>query len=307
MIDCGFPVIRYERAHSPLQWGEQHGETYRDAVRQLAAIRRGLMFEKNPGLRDSIVSELAQQQWRISAEYDAALTDELVGISRGAGLPLEDLVVLNNYTDFRDIQVPDQGCSTVFVHRGTPLSGQTWDMHGSAKNFVCVIDAPAVEAEHRLRIFSVVGCVGMMGFHSAGRMVGVNNINTNGARPGLMWPLLVRRMLQARTLPEMTEWLISAPVTSGHAYLLAGTDGASFWEVMPDLAERVDALSAGQSGAIFHTNHCLGKQAQRREVPLARTSTTHIRYELLKKKMETVNTLNDLYELLNDHENYPQS
>ncbi len=123
----------------------------------------------------------------------------------------------------------------------------------------------------------------------------------------MLWPVVVRRMLRAGSAVAMVELLTSAPVTSGHAYLIGDRQEASLWEVMPGLAERVAQLAASESGAIFHTNHCLGPQALLREVALARTSTTHIRYRLLEKKLGGVATIHDLYELLNDHENYPQS
>lgn len=307
MTDVGFPVIRYEANATSLAWGEMHGALYRDAIRELVEIRRSLMAAKNPQLRGERVRRLAQQQWHLTSRYDADLAEELTGIARGAAIAVEDLVVLNNYTDFRDIQIGDEGCSTVYIHRGSPMAGQTWDMHRSAKRFVCVLDIPAPPGDQRIRAFSVVGCVGMMGFHTGGRMIGVNNINTNGARAGVLWPVLVRKVLLADGLEEMEVTLQSAPVTSGHAYLVAAPQGAAFWEVMPDLAERVEALLGGAEGHLFHTNHCLGEQAKKREIVESRSATTEVRYGLLKKKVGAVHNLKALYDLLNDHENYPQS
>jgi isopenicillin-N N-acyltransferase-like protein len=147
----------------------------------------------------------------------------------------------------------------------------------------------------------------MMGYKPNGLMLGVNNINTDGARPGVLWPVVVRKILAANTHGEMDSILQSAPVTSGHCYLLASTQRGEFWEVMPGLAEKVSTLTAAESGYLFHTNHCLGRLAQQREIPVALNSTTHIRYELLQKKIADVRTFDDAYNLLNDHENYPKS
>ena len=230
------------------------------------------------------------------------------GYVRGAGISIADLVVLNNYTDFRDIQVPDQGCSVAFTsYDGNPVVGQTWDMHGSAKQFVCCLEVPCPGFDRPSVLFSIVGCLGMMGFHPAGHMIGVNNINTDGAVPGVLWPAVIRKVLGQRNHQRMDEALESAPVSSGHAYLLASGQAGEFWEVMPGLAERVARLDVAQDGYLFHTNHCLGDQAKKRETAIGQNSTTQIRYDLLEKKIASTRTRQDMYKLMNDHENYPKS
>ncbi len=308
MRDQGFPVIRYDAAHTPRQWGQNHGEMYRQGISELIEIRTKLMREKNPGLTSQLVLELARQQWEATERYDSDLHDELLGIAEGAGTSTTNIVILNNYTDFRDICVPDQGCSVAYVnYQRRPVTGQTWDMHGSAKQYVCCLQVPCPGYEQPAILFSLVGCVGMMGFHPSGRMVGVNNINTDGARAGAVWPAIIRRTLDRDSHSDMVEELTAAPVTSGHCYLIASREGGEFWEIMPDLAERVSTLPIQEDGYLIHTNHCLGEQAQRREMVVARNSTTHIRYELMQKKISAVRDFDDVYELMNDHENYPKS
>ncbi len=308
MIDCGFPIIRYEAGQPPEAWGRAHGESFRDAIRELADIRASLMFEKNPGLQGDVIDQLARQQWEATRQFDAPLTAELQGIADGASIAITDLVILNNYTDFRDIQVDDQGCSLAYVNNGGgPVVGQTWDMHGSAKRYCCCIELPEDDTRGRVVLFSAVGCVGMMGFNSHGGMLGVNNINTDGAVPSVMWPVIVRRVLDQSTHQQMIHWLTTSPKTSGHSYLIAVRDHAEMWEVAPGCHERVDRKLPGETGCMFHTNHCLGEQMIKREVAVSQNSTTHIRFELMKQKIGAVSTLDQMYELMNDHENYPKS
>jgi isopenicillin-N N-acyltransferase-like protein len=308
MIDVGFPIIKYPQNKSPLEWGRAHGESFRTAIGELAAIRGLLLREKNPNLTDDHIASLADAQWQITRQFDRELAEELSGIAGGANLSITDLVILNNYTDFRDIQVTDQGCSLVYInYEQGPIAGQTWDMHGSAKNYVCVLDIEDVHAETAMIVFSLVGCVGLTGYNDRGAMIGVNNINTKGARPGVMWPAMVRSALKQTSFEEMVKLLVAARKTSGHNYLVAAGDQADMWEVAPDLSERVDHKRAGEWGYLFHTNHCLGPKMALRETAIAQNSTTHIRYDLLKKKIGSVQSYRGLYELLNDHENYPQS
>jgi isopenicillin-N N-acyltransferase-like protein len=307
MTDVNFPVISYASNTTSRQRGRLHGEAFRGPIAELAKIRRELMVQKNPGLTPQRIATLAAQQWGETLLFDSVVADEIAGLSDGSGLSLEDIIVLNNYTDFRDILVPDQGCSVMYVNRREPLAGQTWDMHASAKNYVCCIEIDAENAVDRQVIFSLVGCVGLMGYNGRGMMVGVNNINTSGARPGVIWPVLIRSLLQRRTFASMRELLTTAPVTSGHTYLLATAEQAEFWEVMPDLSERVSRVAPPERGQLFHTNHCLGEKSRQRELVAAQSSTTHVRFGLLEKKIGQVKSFDDAYALLNDHENYPQA
>lgn len=307
MIDAGFPLIRYSAGESPREHGRQHGESFREAIAELAAIRRELMIQKNPGLKPPIIRTLAAEQWSCTRTADPQTAEEIEGIADGASCSIESLVVLNNYTDFRDIHVPEQGCSVIYANRQNPLAGQTWDMHSTAKNYVCCLEIDADDPKDRQVLFSLVGCVGLMGYNGCGLMVGVNNINTEGARPGILWPALVRKLLRLRTLEAIRQALVKAPITSGHTYLIASQEAAEFWEVMPDLAEPVSKIALPDRGHLFHTNHCLAESTRRREITSAISSTTHIRYELLERKVGSVDSFDDAYRLLNDHENYPKA
>jgi isopenicillin-N N-acyltransferase-like protein len=307
MIDAGFPLIRYAVGIPPRDRGRQHGESFRAAIAELAAIRRDLMIQKNPGLTPAVIRTLAAEQWSCTLSTDRQTAEEIEGIAEGADCSIESLVILNNYTDFRDIHVADQGCSVIFVNRDRPLAGQTWDMHSTAKNYVCCLQIEAESPGEQQVLFSLVGCVGLMGYNGQGLMVGVNNINTDGARPGILWPMLVRQLLRLKSLGEIRRALLSAPITSGHTYLIASRDAAEFWEVMPGLAEPISRIALPDRGHLFHTNHCLGANTRKREVTAALSSTTHVRYGLLEKKIGDVDTFDDAYRLLNDHENYPMA
>jgi isopenicillin-N N-acyltransferase-like protein len=265
------------------------------------------MLKKNPALKDSL-EHLASLQYHASQKFAPQITEELLGISEGASLSVTDLVILNNYTDFRDIDLTDEGCSTVHLQNEThTLSGQTWDMHRSAKNYVCTIKInPCPEAPAQI-IFSLIGCVGLMGFNQYRLGMGVNNINTKKAKAQVIWPVLVREILRQKTIANMRTKLINAKVTSGHNYLLSGLDGGEHWEVTPGLAKIASEIKLGEEGGIFHTNHCINPEIQKLEDQASLSSTTFSRYLLLNKKIPKIKTLKDFYGLLTDHEEYPKS
>lgn len=305
--NCQFPYIKYQSGKSSEEWGRSHGEEFRVAIKELAEIRRHLMLAKNPALSKNL-ERLAMEQLDLSRKFANHLALEIEGIAAGANLTLTDLVILNNYTDFRDISLPEEGCSTVHIQTPTEtLSGQTWDMHRSAKNYMCIVHVPKTDLHSAQLVLTLVGCVGLMGVNTDNGLIGVNNINTCKAKTGLIWPLLVRKTLEATSLGEMRSTLLTAPVTSGHNYLISTPEGGENLEITPVLSEKVSALNHGQTGGIFHTNHCLGYEVEKLEDKKSMSSTTFNRYNLLSKKTYKVTNLSDFKNLLTDHDQFPKS
>ena len=308
MQDCGFPIINYDKNKTPLEWGQAHGEEFKTAIKELIEIRRGLMFDKNPNITGQVLDDLAAEQWQATAHMNHDIHHELEGIRQGSDVSISDIVILNNYTDFRDIQLPDEGCSVASISKdGAIFTGQTWDMHSSAKRFLSAINIPEKDGRPAHVAFSIVGCVGMMGLNSNGQFIGVNNINTDKARAGVIWPALIRHCLEATDYRDLSDRLLSARVTSGHNYILASNAISECWEVTPTDQERTGRVLVAENSQLFHTNHCLGERIKQLETPLAMNSTTHIRYKLVEKKITDVTDLDSLEQMFKDHENYPKS
>ena len=304
-MDCGFPYIKYKENEGPRDWGRSHGEEFREGIKELFEIRKDLMLARNPDLKDEL-DTLAKIQWEKSRALAPDIVEELQGIVEGSNLTLTDIVILNNYTDFRDIEGHDQGCSTVYGKTGeSSYSGQTWDMHSSAKNYVAMVHSPKTTNGEENITFSLVGCVGMAGVNGKGNLIGVNNINTLGAKPGVIWPVLIRKVLQQDSYEKMLDILKNVAPTSGHSYIVGSKEQGSIWEVSPGLVENTGDLN--EDGYIFHTNHCLGEKTKKIEFQSGVNSTTHIRYDLLVKKLPNLKSVVDLEKLFKDHENYPKS
>ena len=307
MNDQGFPIIEYKATDSYFDWGVQHGEEYKSGIKELISIRKELMLAKNPSIKNHL-DELANAQWNETQKFAPHLIEELKGIYIGADVSLTDITILNNYTDFRDLSLPEEGCSTIHVQNDQEVySGQTWDMHGSAKKYVSLVKVPSRDGLPASVNFSLVGCVGMMGVNSEGCLVGVNNINTKNAKAGIIWPVLVRKLLTLKSLKEIKSQLINAPVTSGHNYIVSSIMGGAHIEVTPHEHDIVSSVIPGDTTSIFHTNHCLGENVTKVEDQTAMSSTTHIRFDILTKKTKDITSFDQLHSLLTDHENHPKS
>ncbi len=306
--NCQFPLIKYQPGKTNYEWGLLHGKEFSLPIKELVDIRKKLMLSKNPKLKTKL-DELALEQFNLTMSFAPHLADELKGIATGANISITDIVILNNYTDFRDITLPEEGCSTVHINtpNGNVLSGQTWDMHRSAKNYMCLIHVPKNEHHGEQIILTLVGCVGLMGVNSKNALIGVNNINTTNAKTGLIWPVLVRKVCEQTTLEQMRKTLLNAPVTSGHNYLISTVEGGEHLEVTPTVSEKVAALVKGQIGSIFHTNHCIGFEIEKLEDKSSMSSTTFNRWSLLSGKTNQVNSLQDFKSLLTNHDEFPKS
>lgn len=299
-IDYGFPIIEYKQELSPLENGINHGMLFSEGIKELVQIRKALMLAKNPRLVGRL-DELALIQFEESKKMNPNIALEMQGIAQGAQCSLSDIVILNNYTDFRDITLPDEGCTTIYVKtKEQSLGGQTWDMHSSAKRFLCVIKTP------NEYILTLLGCVGLMGIGNNGLFIGVNNINTTDAKPGVIWPALVRHCLEVDSFDEMEDRLITANVTSGHNYLIGSKDIGKHWEITPNIK---DEIYPNQSVpyTIFHTNHCLGINAAKIEDKASLSSTTHARFELAQSLTKNIQNLEGLEGFLKSHEGFPKS
>ncbi len=272
-------VVELTGTH-PRAWGEQHGETMRDQIRALYEVRLRLTLQKTDLQTEQNVLRLAEAHVPVLAEYDAALADELAGIARASGLTPAHLVVVNHYTDLRDLRqkdVPDDpgGCSAIFLSSpaGDRVLAQTWDMHGSAEPFAILLKVPGApdggaptprvspagvpQGESTL-LFTIAGCLGMTGLTSWGLGLTINNLNSVDATIGVLWPATVRKALRQRDARRARDAILDTNQGSGRHYITADARDAFGIESSGTKKKTIfdDAASPGR-GPYLHTNHCV--------------------------------------------------
>lgn len=294
----------------PAKWGEQHGESFRDDIKAIAAIRMELTLSKTDfGTQENVLA-LARHHLPLLQQFDAALFAELNGIARGAKVTPEEIVVVNHYTDLRDLRLADlkrlsgetDGCSALFVAPGTErILAQTWDMHGSAEPYALLIKVPAiadgggvdkVNAAGIPRLgstvlFSIAGCLGMTGMSSWGVGLTINNLNSTDATMGVVWPAIVRKTLRQPSALAMRDLIMSSNIGSGRHYILADERHVFGIETS---GTKKKVIREDGTGPYFHTNHCVDDEM----APTARIlpgSSTLQRYatlgEIVKKQPPT--------------------
>jgi isopenicillin-N N-acyltransferase-like protein len=243
---------------TPTQWGEVHGETYAQEIAEVARMRTGLCLTVGGFSTQEEVFALAAKHLPLLRAFDTDLHDELLGIAAGSGCTKEEIIVVNHYTDMRDMGPLIAGadeCTVVLAEtREGPFLAQTWDMHASANDFLLVFKVPETGTAPAAWVLSITGCVGMSGMNSAGVGCTINNLRSTDAHVGIVWPALVRRVLREKSAVGGRNIVMGANIGSGHHYLTADASAAFGIETSGKLKE---CVHRGTPGNFIHTNHCL--------------------------------------------------
>lgn len=281
------------QGRSPRARGEQHGETFKSEIRGIYEVRLRLMLQKTDLSTEANVLALAQHHLPALQRFDAGLHDELCAIAAAAGLTPAHLVVVNHYTDLRDLnqqtlrslQSGDPGgCSAWLVDDGDQrVLGQTWDMHASATPYALLMTVPNDDGTKSV-VFTITGCLGMTGMTSTGVALTINNLNSVDATIGVVWPALVRKTLQSTSAQQALSTLQTSPIGSGRHYVVAD-DKEAFGMETSGTKKKIIFHQREQSATYFHTNHCVDPEM----APTAKIlpgSTTLQRYETLKTRVD---------------------
>jgi isopenicillin-N N-acyltransferase-like protein len=291
--------------------GEAHGETWRAEIRELADIRTQLTLVRGSFRDRAQVLAVAQLHLPELARVEPDLHAELEGIARGAGITAAQAVVLNHYTDLRDIAPEEQpaddgGCTTLYVHGPEgPVIGQTWDMHATAEPFVRLIRVAPRGSGREVLCFTLTGCLGMTGMNERGVAVCINNLSCTDARVGMVWPALIRVLLAQASAAAAHELLMRTELSSGRFFMIA--DAGDYFGVETTGRHKV-LTQTGSRTAHVHTNHCFDpKLRQFERVPAA--STTFRRLELASTlyAQRRPDTARAMFEFLASHEGWPRS
>jgi len=315
----------------PIEWGRLHGESFRGEIKALAAIRAYLCTKVGGFKTIGDVRAAATAHLPVLARYHLGLYEELLGIAEGAKLTPEDIVIVNHYTDLRDLD-PDpaswhpaperdderasfagpgatglggDGCSVIWSETPTGrIVAQTWDMHATAIPYVMMLHVPESADGPAASLLTVTGCLGMAGLNAARVSIAINNLFSTDATLGVVWPAVVRRALHRRTAQAARDVIATSPIGSGHHYFVA--DRQTAFAIEASGTRRKQVFSGG--GVYCHTNHSLDADvAARSKVPP--TSTTYDRMSWLEASLAAsgVADLDDAWRRLGSEDGWPRS
>lgn len=302
---------------TPYEMGYQHGQVYREEIRRYTAERVALVqagqWSGQVELSRAEVLNLAEACIPAHDTYAPELMAECRGMAAATGLSLAELIIVSGFTDFvdtvyRTYQKRDplqpmlaiDDCTAFIVPDalagGAGFFGQTWDMHDTATEFVILLQLEPDDGPAAL-VFTTTGCIGQMGMNEHGLAVGINNLLGADGQIGVVWPFVVRKILQQDNLDDALACLTEAPLAGAHNYLLFDATGAGY---------NVEAMSSHcvvtplASEPLLHTNHCLFPETEALSQPRLPESQSdseerlHMAETLLRERPLTINHLQNL-------------
>ena len=313
------PVI--ELFGTPYEMGRAHGEALADQVREFVESVTAVHRMNNAYLavgKDSL-EIFCKKNLGFLEKFSPELVQEMHGIADGASVTFEDILYLNSFLELEDLRAPGVGarvlpdslwgCTTFNVTRdagegGRAYIGQTYDMEKYYEKFLCLLRITPESGPAQL-VISFAGILGLNGLNSAGVGAVINKVTATDARPGVIYPFIMRKALAGERIGDALGAAIFSPRAGGINYQFAGSGVAFCAETSATWYELLEI-----DGAIAHTNHFVGASMRKFETPnwLSHGGSMvrkQVADAFLKKHSGSLNP-EKLMELTRDHTNYPR-
>ncbi|AMK12127.1 C45 family autoproteolytic acyltransferase/hydolase [Pseudodesulfovibrio indicus] len=313
------PVI--ELSGTPFDMGLAHGRALKnlirefvDSVTEVHRMNNGYLSVDKPPLETFCMKNLGFLE-----KFSPDLVEEMRGIAEGAGVTFREILYLNSFLELEDLRAPSVGarvlpdglwgCTTFNVTReagegGRAYIGQTYDMEKYYEKFLCLLRITPEKGPSQL-VVSFAGILGLNGLNSAGVGAVINKVTATDARPGVIYPFIMRKALASERIGDALGAAIFSPRAGGINYQFAGSGVAFCAETSAAYYQLLEI-----DGSIAHTNHFVGSDMRRFETPnwLSHGGSMvrrQVADNFLKKHRGTLNP-EKLKELTRDHTNHPR-
>jgi isopenicillin-N N-acyltransferase-like protein len=304
------PFIRVGGSHREI--GRQIGEACARQVRRSLENAHLLLASAYESLQ--LTWEGAQIQARkylpFAQERYPQYVDEMVGISEGAGVAFDDVVVLNAMEAVTTDALHLVKCTSLAINERWTADGHVLLAHNEDwlpedENDVYVMHATPND-EPPFIAMSYGGLLPNVGFNALGIAQGCDSVYPTDSRIGIPRIVVSRAVLASRTLGDAIRCAISPHRAAGYNHLIIHESGELY---NVEVSARRFAVLYGQDGYVIHTNFYQDPQMQAIEFEPDELIETRVRYYralrlLLGSQQHTVNSLQAIQK---DHINYPNS
>ncbi|WP_316901190.1 C45 family peptidase [Pseudodesulfovibrio indicus] len=313
------PVI--ELSGAPFDMGLAHGRALKDLIREFVdsvtevhRMNNGyLSVDKSP------LETFCMKNLGFLEKFSPDLVKEMRGIAEGAGVTFREILYLNSFLELEDLRAPSVGarvlpdglwgCTTFNVTNdagegGRAYIGQTYDMEKYYEKFLCLLRITPEKGPSQL-VVSFAGILGLNGLNSAGVGAVINKVTATDARPGVIYPFIMRKALASERIGDALGAAIFSPRAGGINYQFAGSGVAFCAETSAAYYQLLEI-----DGSIAHTNHFVGSDMRRFETPnwLSHGGSMvrrQVADNFLKRHRGALNP-EKLKELTRDHTNHPR-
>ena len=263
---------------TPFERGMAHGQALKDKIREFAHSVIDVHRENNTclAITRKALQTFCLRQTGFLEKFSPDLFQEIKGIAKGADLPFEDILMLNSVLELEDLRAPELGgkslpdtlwgCTSFNIPAQAgkdkvPYIGQTYDMEKYYQKYLTLMRIKEPDSP-RMLVITLAGIVGLNGMNSAGIAAVINKIVARDARPGVIYPFIMREALGQSRIGDALGKAIFSPRASGLNYQFSG-QGITF--CAETSATRYELLDC--KGGLAHTNHYVGQKMGRFETP----------------------------------------
>ncbi len=294
---------------SPYERGKQYGLAAKERINKVIKEYR-ILFEKEGNMDWDTAYKKASGYQAIIEKNTPSLFEEMKGIAEGAGLDLGTIILLNCRSEVMFAHPADE-CAVIGIPQecsknGSVLMAENWDWWSIGKGTTVILEIKQDPLPSAL-IVTEAGLVGGKGLNSAGIGLTMNALSVRNGQYGLPLQLLLREVLNRKTVPEALDFLGKAKRAGSACVGLGSADGLL---VMVEFAPKDLDILLSEGKPICHTNHWLSsymRSGPEATIYSYRSTFTRLdRVRTLSSQMEKFDP-QDLKKILSDHAGYPDS
>ncbi len=309
MTNTRYPQVKL--AGTPKERGRLYGGACRSMID--ASIRNYAdMFSAFSGISWESAKALAIEYLPFIRDYCPKAVDEMEGIAEGSGRDFGDIIALNVRSEIVLDRHVD-GCTAFGVSPAASADGdsyvcQNWDWIRRQRDSVVVVTLEQ-PPEPTLTMIAEAGMVGGRGLNDAGLGLCFNALSTGKGKPGVPVHILLRGIMDSRTLSDAVQSVALAKRASSANFVVGTSEG----EIIDIEACPEDYwVFYAERGWLAHTNHftapnLVGRVPDTGKTILPDTFQRLGRINALLSASEGCVDFDRCAELLSDHANYPDS
>ncbi|WP_332681970.1 C45 family peptidase [Bosea sp. (in: a-proteobacteria)] len=259
---------------SPYERGRQHGAAVPGRVKRSIELYGGQLGELgyDAAAKSALIAEFACEIEAFGAHY----IEEMRGIADGAGVPLEDIVMVNARTEviakakllkntpIAETEELDDGCTGAVIlpersASGALIHGQNWDWKAECAETAIVLRVRRQDGPDILT-FVEAGGLARCGMNEAGICITANYLESERdfTQAGVPLALIRRKVLEQEHLAYAIKAVATTPKACSNNMMLSTVAGFAIdFECAPDEAFPIYP----SEGLIVHANHWVGQVA----------------------------------------------
>jgi isopenicillin-N N-acyltransferase-like protein len=307
--DRQIPILDIHGDH--LQMGQQTGEAFAPQIQQMLTTYRELISTSYDRLKlnwDRVILQARKYQPFV-AEHTPQYLRELEGMAQGAGVTLDDLMVLNCMegivNDALHLKCTSFGAAGECTTDGHVLVAHNEDWSPEDESAVYLLRARPTDEPAYIAL-TYGGLLPNIGFNAAGLAQCCDSVYPDDSRLGVPRIFVARAVLACRTLSDALTAAVMNKRAAGYNHLLAHESGEIY---NIEASANHFAVQYATDGTLAHTNHYLDPRLQAVESQPEALLRSHVRYNRANRLLRTLtpHSYKSFQQILTDHVNQPRS